>query len=231
MKKEKFLFCDVDETLIGIKSMLSFHDYWYHHWLPARGLENSEEHGDISAILRALARNGASRNELNLRYYEFFAGRRSADVRACAEQWFAATSGKPGFWRDACCDELRAMRARGYEPVLVSGSLTDLVQPIARALGVEHVLATRLVSRGEYYTGRIVPPQTIGLGKATAITMFLAQHDASGADCAAMGDDVSDIPMLEAVGHSIAVIGDPELSDEALLRGWRRIVVSPPMPA
>ncbi len=38
-----------------------------------------------------------------------------------------------------------------------------------------------------------------------------------------MGDDSSDIPMLELVGQPIAVAGDPLLAQTAEQRGWRRI--------
>jgi len=37
MNTPRFAFFDVDNTLINLKSMLSFHDYWYQHWLPAQG--------------------------------------------------------------------------------------------------------------------------------------------------------------------------------------------------
>ena len=56
--------------------------------------------------------------------------------------------------------------------------------------------------------------------------MFLAQHEVTGTECAAMGDDGSDIPMLESVGHPIAVVGDPVLNAEATRRGWPRILLN-----
>lgn len=224
---KKFLFCDVDETLISVKSMFSFHDYWFNNWLPAQCTERENEYEDINAIMHALNRSGTTRKELNRRYYEFFAGRRAVDVSACAEEWFTyASVNIPDFWVMESCNEVRCLRAQGYEPVLVSGSLTEILQPIARSLGIEHVLATKLTLSGERFNGRIIPPQTIGTGKATAITMFLAQHQVAGAECAAMGDDGSDIPMLESVGNPIAIVGDPVLSAEATRRGWRRILLN-----
>lgn len=229
---KKFLFCDVDETLISVKSMFSFHDYWFNNWLPTQRVERQREYEDINAIMRALNRCGATRKELNRRYYEFFAGRRVAEVSACAEEWFIhATANTPDFWVTESCNEMRRLRVQGYEPVLVSGSLTEILQPIARSLGIEHILATKLTLSGERYNGRIIAPQTIGTGKATAITMFLAQHQVAGAECCAMGDDGSDIPMLESVGHPIAIVGDPVLSAEASQRGWRRIVLTPALAA
>lgn len=225
---KKFLFCDVDETLISVKSMFSFHEYWFNNWLPTQCDERQREYEDINAIMRALNRHGTTRKELNRRYYEFFAGRSAVEIKACAEEWFTHVSANtPNFWVTESCNEMRHLRAQGYEPVFVSGSLTEILQPIARSLGIEHILATKLTLSREHFNGRIIPPQMVGTGKATSITMFLAQHDVAGAECAAMGDDGSDIPMLESVGHPIAIVGDPVLSAEATRRGWPRILLNP----
>lgn len=225
---KKFLFCDLDETLISIKSMFSFQDYWFQHWTVEQGIEGHGEFDDITAILQSLRRRGASREELNRRYYEFFAGRRAVDVAACAERWFAHVSQfVPDLWLQDSCAELNRLRALGYQPVLVSGSLTDIVRPVAEALGIEHILATNLMRSGDCYNGRIIAPQTIGLGKARAVTLFLESQQARAEDCAAMGDDRSDIPMLELVGDPIAVVGDAQLAVEAGKRGWRRIECQP----
>jgi HAD superfamily hydrolase (TIGR01490 family) len=221
---KKFVFCDLDETLISIKSMFSFNDFWFRHWLDEQGIEGHAELDDINAILQSLGRTGASREEINRRYYEFFAGRRAVDVAACAESWFAHVNGTvQGLWLRANCDEMNRLRALGHQPVLVSGSLIEIVRPVARALNIGHILATNLAQHGGSYTGRIIPPQTIGRGKAVAVEMFLELHGGSAADCAAMGDDRSDIPMLELVGHPIAVAGDPLLAQAAAQRGWRLI--------
>jgi len=224
---KKFVFCDLDETLIRIKSMFSFHDFWFRHWLGEAGVQADGELDDINAILQSLSRRGVSREEVNRRYYEFFAGRRAVDVEACAERWFAQVrNNEPDFWLQQSCAEMNRLRALGHEPVLVSGSLIEIVRPIAAALNVDHILATTLTRSGDCFTGRIIPPQTIGLGKAGAVALFLERQQANACDCAAMGDDRSDIPMLELVGDPIAIVGDVLLDHEAGKRGWRRIVLT-----
>jgi phosphoserine phosphatase len=47
-------------------------------------------------------------------------------------------------------------------------------------------------------------------------------------DCWAFGDDVSDVPMLSAVGHPVAVIGDHALDSVARSREWRRLHLATP---
>ncbi len=230
---KKFVFCDVDETIINLKSMFSFHDYWFKNWLPSQNSDESQaqiwqrEYADINGIMQVLRRQGASREELNRRYYEFFVGRSMSDIKQCAQAWFANTStNHPQFWLQKSCDEIRRLQRLGYEAVFVSGSLTEILQPIALAFGVEHVLATKLCLSGDKVSGSIIPPQMIGTGKAAAIAMFIAQHDAKAEDCYAMGDDRSDIPMLDSVGHAIAVIGDPFLHEQAHVRQWQTIIVN-----
>lgn len=60
------------------------------------------------------------------------------------------------------CAEMNRLRALGYEPVLVSGSLAEIVRPVADALAIRHILATNLMRSGDHYNGRIIAPQTIG---------------------------------------------------------------------
>jgi phosphoserine phosphatase len=74
------------------------------------------------------------------------------------------------------------LRTQGYEPVMVSGSLTEILRPIARALDIDPILATTLARSGKRFNGRIIAPQTIGPGKAQAIAAFLERQQADAAD-------------------------------------------------
>lgn len=218
---KSYAFFDVDGTLLHLKSMFSFHDFWYLRWNGLSGEAHAEEYEDVSAILRALGESDASRELINRRYYEFFSGRSVDAVAHSAQAWARGMMCNPNLFITETIDELDSLRAKGIEPVLVSGSFVELLAPIAKHLGVQHVLATRLLHAGGKYTGRFEAPQTIGEGKATAIAQFLAHRTAKAADCWAFGDDISDLPMLNFVGHPVAVIGDSALSAVAQNRGWR----------
>ncbi len=102
----------------------------------------------------------------------------------------------------------------------MSGSFPAVLAPLAQRLGVDHLLATTLESVGGRYTGEILPPQTIGAGKADAIAAFLRSKEAEAQDSYAYGDDISDLPMLEAVGHPTVVAGDCTLLAHAHRAGW-----------
>jgi HAD superfamily hydrolase (TIGR01490 family) len=218
-----YAFFDVDGTLLRIKSMFSFHDFWYRHWTAPSDVTFIEEHQDVSAILRVLADSDTPRELINRRYYEFFSGRSVDEVGRCALAWARHVIADPGLFISEVTEELESLRAEGVEPVFVSGSFVEILRPIAECLGVEHLLATRLLQVGGRYTGRFEAPQTIGQGKAMAINAFLAERDGKAADCWAFGDDLSDLSMLDTVGHPVAVIGDPALETIARKHGWRSV--------
>ena len=76
---------------------------------------------------------------------------------------------------------------------------------------------------GDRYTGKIIPPQTIGSGKAEAMRLFMEDKSSQLAECYAYGDDISDVPMLEIVGYPNAVTGGRGLEPYAREHGWNII--------
>jgi len=216
-----YVFFDVDGTLISIKSMFSFHDYFVLQWGTAAEVDRRHRHQKFQDRMAGLHKAGAPREALNTAYYEFFCGLCPQDVATSARAWFAETSATtPCLYLPATCARLALHRSEGVEPVFVSGSLPEILAPLADALGVNHILATDLELVDGRYSGRIRPPQTIGAGKAEAIQRFLSEHGVDSRQCLAYGDDRSDQPMLEAVGHPRVVAGDPVLEALAAQRGW-----------
>jgi HAD superfamily hydrolase (TIGR01490 family) len=110
-------------------------------------------------------------------------------------------------------------RAAGRDIVIVSSSGEEVVEPIGQMLGVDHVVATRMVVVDGCYTGEI-GFYAYGEGKAVAMRELAAQHGYELADCHAYSDSVTDLPMLELVGHPTAVNPDKALRRAAVERGW-----------
>lgn len=107
----------------------------------------------------------------------------------------------------------------GRDVVVVSASGQEIVAPIARALGATHAMATRMVVEDGRYTGEIAF-YCYGEGKVEAIRALAAREGYALDHCYAYSDSVTDIPMLEAVGHPTAVNPDRALRKEATSRGW-----------
>jgi HAD superfamily hydrolase (TIGR01490 family) len=110
-------------------------------------------------------------------------------------------------------------RAAGRAVVLVSSSGQEVVGPIGEMLGVDHVIATRMVVEDGKYTGE-VSFYAYGENKATAITELAAERGWDLGDCYAYSDSATDVPMLSAVGHPVAVNPDKALRKVAAERDW-----------
>lgn len=120
-------------------------------------------------------------------------------------------------------------RLCGRDVVVVSASGEEIVAPIARALGATHAMATRMVVEDGKYTGEI-EFYCYGEGKAAAIRELAALEGYSLEHCYAYSDSITDLPMLEEVGHPCAVNPDRALRKEASLRGWPVLGFSRPVP-
>lgn len=218
-----FAFFDVDDTLIRRKSMFDFFRFWALQWL------------DDAAVLEAFDRDfaarrlrGDTREALNRAYYSHFAGVRAQDLEAAGECWAQPYLEVPeNFFIASAVNELSRLKAEGIAPVFVSGSFYALLDPIARHLGVRHVLcAPLLFAPGGILTGEIGHPQTIGKGKAEAIELFLDDQGVDPALCFAFGDDVSDIDMLACVGNPVVVGTDTPLAQDRRTFAWSKISVA-----
>jgi HAD superfamily hydrolase (TIGR01490 family) len=226
MNNVRFAFFDVDETLIDLKSMFSFRAYYYRHRLG--NLRGQLANWLAQRRLQQLLKQGRDRSYVNRAFYREFRGHSPADMAECARRWFAEASSQPSFYIKPVLNALQRHRANGIEPVFVSGSSLEILQPLADALGVRHLLVNRLAVEHGRFTGEILPPQTIGQGKRDAIEAFLNQHGAQGADCYGYGDHASDLALLEAIGHPNVVARDPVLLAIANERGWPVLTLQSP---
>ena len=110
--------------------------------------------------------------------------------------------------------------AKGHVVAIVSGSLRFLVEPLAEALGVKHVLCTELEVQGGVLTGRCIEPICLEDGKIYWLQGFIARHRIDLARSWFYTDSITDLPVLELVGHPVATNPDPMLYRTANRRGW-----------
>jgi HAD superfamily hydrolase (TIGR01490 family) len=119
-------------------------------------------------------------------------------------------------------DEVRAHQDAGRPTFIVSAAGNDLVEMLARVLGMEGGIGTRYEVDGDgLLTGRIVEPFVYADGKVAAMRGFAEEHDIDLAESWAYSDSVSDLPMLREVGHPVAVNPDAGLAEIATAESWR----------
>src|SRR4051795_3052403 len=116
----------------------------------------------------------------------------------------------------------------GRDVVVVSASGEEIVGPIAKGLGATHAMATRMVVEDGKYTGEVAY-YCFGEGKVRAIHELAAREGYALEHCYAYSDSITDLPMLEAVGHPTVVNPDRALRKEAAARGWPVLTFSRPV--
>ena len=130
-----------------------------------------------------------------------------------------ATAIEPAVYAEAL-DLIEGHPRAGHDVVIVSASVIEVVEPIAALVGADRAVATRLETDDEgRFTGRIERSLLHG-AKGEALEADAAEHGIDLARSWAYSDSISDRPMLEAVGHPVAVNPDRELRRLAAELDW-----------
>lgn len=117
---------------------------------------------------------------------------------------------------------VRAHRARGDVVAIVTGATPYIARPLARRLGIPHVVASDLEVAGDgRFTGRFVDPLCFGEGKLARARRLAERLGFQLEDSTFYSDSLTDLPLLEAVAVPVAVNPDPRLARVARKRGWR----------
>ena len=120
--------------------------------------------------------------------------------------------------------EVHAHQDAGRPAFIVSAAGNDIVESLARVLGMEGGIGTRYEVDAEgNFTGRLDGPFVYGPGKVEAMEAFAAAHDIDLSQSYAYSDSLSDLPMLRAVGNPVAVNPDPPLAQIAKQEDWQTL--------
>ena len=108
----------------------------------------------------------------------------------------------------------------GRPVFIVTATAQELSELLATVLGFDGGIGMRSEIADGAYTGRPDGPFTYREGKAEAIRQVAAEQGLDLAESYAYSDSESDLPMLRAVGHPVAVNPDAELRRVAREQGW-----------
>ena len=125
---------------------------------------------------------------------------------------------------------IAAHRKAGQHVIIVSSSGIEMVGPIGERLGASEVIATRMEIADGCYTGEM-EFWAYGEAKAHRMREVAASRGYRLRDCFAYSDSITDLPMLEAVGHPRAVNPDRALRRVAKERQWPVLAFSATSPA
>jgi HAD superfamily hydrolase (TIGR01490 family) len=111
-------------------------------------------------------------------------------------------------------------RERGDELVLLTGSTQYAADVVARGLGIEHVLCTRLQVADGRFTGRL-DQMCFGAHKVPVAERWARDRGIDLARSWFYSDSYNDLPMLSRVGIPVAINPDGQLKRHARKNWWR----------
>lgn len=222
----KAAFFDLDKTVVAKSSALAFSRELYREGLISPSIVAKTAYAQVSYQLLGAGHEKMERSRDA--FLSLTKGWDSAQVKRIVRETLQHVL-DPLIYQEAL-DLFARHRREGRDLYLVSSAGEEVVQPLAEYLGVPYVIATRMGLDAEgRYDGTLEFYAYAG-HKADAIHDEAARRDIDLDDSYAYSDSVTDLPMLEAVGHPVAVNPDRELRALARERGWEILDFTRPVP-
>lgn len=117
-------------------------------------------------------------------------------------------------------------RAAGDICVIITATNSFVTAPIARAFGVEHLIATEPEQIHGEFTGRVAGTPSFREGKIIRLESWMGERGwnwNSFSDTTFYSDSLNDLPLLGKVRHPVAVDPDATLRAHAEQHAWRII--------
>ncbi|MFQ5513820.1 MAG: HAD family hydrolase [Myxococcota bacterium] len=206
-------FFDVDKTIISENSGTLY-------------LRALYERGEIDLITLLRSLGPYLQYKLNLLDLDRWVQRTMANFKGRSER--ALTREANRWFRDYVesriypeAGELIAKHhEQGHVVALVSGATKFVLRPLARHLGVKRIMHTHLEVKDGRFTGRVLQPICFGEGKIYWVQQIIEREGIDLARSYFYTDSITDLPLLELVGHPQVVNPDPLLYREARRRHW-----------
>jgi HAD superfamily hydrolase (TIGR01490 family) len=215
MERMQAAFFDLDKTIISRSSSLALSRPMYRAGMVTRG---QLVRGAYAQLVYALV--GADEKKMDRLkegMLQLTKGWDRAEVERLVQDVLIEIL-DPFVYQEAL-DLMALHRKEGRAVFIVSSSPEEVVSPLAGHFGITGVLATRARIEDGRYTGEL-EFYCYGDAKADAIRAMERDHGLDLEGSYAYSDSITDLPMLEAVGHPVAVNPDRDLRKEADARGW-----------
>jgi fatty acyl-CoA reductase len=118
----------------------------------------------------------------------------------------------------AAIRRVREHRAAGHRTIMITAAAEPFVRPLAPLFDV--LIGAELEVRDGKYTGFMTAPPLVGEARAAWLRRYASQEGVDLRHSYAYADSYSDLPLLRAVGSSVAVSPDSSLYRYARRRRW-----------
>ncbi len=208
-------FFDLDKTVIARASVIAFSRPFYREGLLtrrilARGLWSQLMFLRFGARAQALDR-------MKSKVLRVTEGWEQERVRRVVSETLAQVVA-PITYSEAL-ELIAEHKAGGRRVYIVSAAPEEIVEPLAGYLGADGAIGTQAMVRAGRYTGQLLS-YSYGPHKADQIRRVAERDQLDLSASWAYSDSATDVPMLEAVGHPVAVNPDRALRRIARMRGW-----------
>ena len=210
------VFFDLDRTLMQGSSAYQFGRAAYQAGMLSRRQLASDAWANIRFRLRGSTDEGT--HALRDRISRSLAGTRVTDMDRLGAPVLARVLPRvyPGMLELA-----HQHQDAGRRAYIVTAASKELAEILAHVLALDGGIGSQFSEvRDGVYTGRPAGLFIYGDEKAVAIQQLAAREGISLEDSYAYSDSASDLPMLRAVGHPVAVNPDQELLKVAKQEGW-----------
>ncbi len=206
---------DLENTLIASNVVESY------SWLATRHLPADER---VRFVLRTLkeaptllALDRRDRGDFLRHFYRRYEGASRRQVGDDAWDMFSDLILRKAF--PAGIRRVREHRALGHRTLLITGALDFAIEPL-RPLFDDIVCAKLGTDEDGRLTGELLAGPPTGEARALVMARYAEAEGLSLTESVAYADSASDLPMLEAVGHPVAVNPEAKLATIARKRGW-----------
>jgi HAD superfamily hydrolase (TIGR01490 family) len=207
---------DLENTLIASNVVESY------AWLATRHLDAADRTRFTLRTLREapalLALDRRDRGDFLRHFYRRYEGAPAQRLQADAWDLFANLILTKSF--PAGIRRVREHKQQGHRTLLITGALDFVVEPLKPLF--DDVVAAHLTvdPATNRLTGELEAGPPTGEARAIVMQEYADAYGLRLEEAVAYADSASDLPMLEAVGHPVAVNPEAKLSTIARKRGW-----------
>jgi len=112
------------------------------------------------------------------------------------------------------------LQMAGEQVLIISATVSFIVAPVAKELGVDDFLAIELQANGYRYSDHIQGVASYGIGKVTRFKQWLKQANVNAENSYFYSDSMGDLPLLSEVTNPIVTNPEPLLHKIAVQREW-----------
>ncbi len=205
---------DLENTLIASNVVDSY------AWLATRHISDAERARFVVHTVREaprlLALDRTDRGDFLRYFYRRYEGAPVEQLQRDTWELFSDLVLTKAF--PAGIRRVREHQARGHKTLLITGALDVVIEPLRPLF--DEVICAQLGTKNGRYTGELLEAPPTGEARALIMADFAAAHRIDLEQSVAYADSASDLPMLEAAGHPVAVNPETKLAAIARKRGW-----------